>query len=317
MKRVLWKISTLFAIFALPLSVAHAADPGKTNYVSIIGGSSGGSWYLVAAGQANVIKKHVPGVDATAQPGGGAENIIRVAKKEVVFGMTMSDNAFFADKGAREYRKKYPEIRAIMGGHDNPMKLIVRTDSGINSVADLKGKKVGMGYPGSAQAITTADLMESMGLRPDQDFKAQWLTPKEVAEALQDGTIDAGFIYIADPTGLIIELASRTPIKFIPLDLGKALAGKPYWYKTKVPGGTYKGIDEDYVTQGANVILITHKDTDPDLVYQVTKALFEHVDEVGETHPAGKEWNLQNATRGVTIPFHPGAERYLKEKGVR
>ena len=296
--------------------IAAVSNVQATKYVSIIAGSSSGSWYLVAAGQANVIKKYVPGVEATAQPGGGAENIIRVAKKEVVFGMTMSDNAFFAEKGEREYKKPYPQIRAVMGGHDNPMKLITRKDSGINSVADLKGKKVGLGYPGSAQAIASATIMQSLGMKPGKDFTAQWLNPREVAQALQDKTIDAGFIYIADPTGLIIELASRTPIKFIQMDLKKILNNRPYWYKTKVKGGTYKGIDKDYITQGANVILITHKDTDPKLVYEVTKALYKHSDEVGAVHPAGKEWIPANATRGVVIPFHPGAAKYLKEIGV-
>ena len=158
--------------------------------------------------------------------------------------------------------------------------------------------------------------MQSMGMKPNKDFKAQWLNPREVAQALQDKTIDAGFIYIADPTGLIIELASRTPIKFIQLDLKKVLKNRPYWYKTKVKAGTYKGIDKDYVTQGANVILITHKDTDPNLVYEVTKALYQHSDEVGAVHPAGKEWISANAARGVVIPFHPGAAKYLKEIGA-
>lgn len=297
-------------------SSASAQKKDSPRQISIIGGSSSGSWYLVAGGQAQVISKYIPGLKAIAEPGGGAENIIRVAKKEVQFGMVMSDNAYYALKGTREFKQPYPDIQAVMGGHDNPMKLLTRKDSGITSVADLKGKKVGLGYPGSSQAVTSAAIMETLGLKPDKDFKSAWITPGEIADALLDKTIDAGFMYIADPSGSIVDLITKVPIRFIPLDVDKILAEHPYWYKTVVKAGTYKGLDEDYITQGANVILVTHKDTDPELVYQVTKTLLEHVDEVGAAHPAGKEWNLQNVKRGITIPFHPGAEKYLKEKGV-
>jgi TRAP transporter TAXI family solute receptor len=290
--------------------------PGQVKRISIIAGASSGSWYLVAGGMAKVINKYVPGVEATAEPGGGAENIIRVANKEVTFGMVMSDNLYYAIKGTREFKEAYPNILAIYGGHDNPMKLLTRADSGINSVADLKGKKVGMGHPGSAQAIASAADLETLGLKVDKDFKAMWLNPGEIADALQDKTIDAGFMYIADPSGAMVDLTTKIPIKFINYDVDKIVQAHPYWYKTKLKAGTYKGQDGDYFCQGANVVLVTHKDTDPELVYQVTKALLEHVDEVAEAHRAGKEWNLQGATRGIATPYHPGAAKYLKEKGV-
>lgn len=297
-------------------STGDKPAPGKVQRISIIGGSSSGSWYLVAGGMAKVINKYVPGVEATAEPGGGAENIIRVASKEVMFGMVMSDNLYYANKGTREFKEAYPQVVAVYGGHDNPMKLMVRADSGINSVADLKGKKIGMGYPGSSQAVTAVADMETLGFKVDKDYKALWLTPGEISEALQDKTIDAGFIYIADPSGAMVDLCTKIPIKFLTYDVDKIVQAHPYWYKTKVKAGLYKGLDSDYYVQGANVVLVTHKDTDPELVYKVTKALIEHSDEVAEAHPAGKEWNLQGATRGIATPFHPGAEKYLKEKGA-
>jgi TRAP transporter TAXI family solute receptor len=114
----------------------------------------------------------------------------------------------------------------------------------------------------------------------------------------------------------MVDLCTKVPIKFLDYDVAKIVKEHPYWYETKVKQGIYKGLDKDYLVKGANVVLVTHQDTDPELVYQVTKALLEHVDEVAEAHPAGKEWNIKDVKRGITIPFHAGAEKYLKEKGV-
>lgn len=231
--------------------------------------------------------------------------------------MTMSDNLYYAKRGEREYKEVFDNIRVVISGHDNPMKLMTRADSGITKLEDLRGKKVGMGYPGSSQALTSNAMLISCGLVPNKDFKALWLTPGEISEALMDKTIDAGFNFTADPSGAMTDLATNVDIRFIELDVEKILAEHPYWYKTSVPAGTYKGMDKDYVTVGANVILVARADADPNLVYQVTKALLEHPQEIADAHRAGSEWVVDNVSRGVTVDFHDGAKKYFAEKGIK
>ncbi len=292
-----------------------AALAGKKQ-ISIIAGSSGAAWYIVGGALANVITKYVDGVSATVEPGGGAENIIRVSKGEVPFGMTMSDNLYYAKQGKREYKQIFDNIRVIISGHDNPMKLMTRADSSIKTLHDLKGKTVGMGHPGSSQALASNAMLISCGLTPNKDFKAMWLTPAEISEALMDKTIDAGFNFTADPSGAMTDLTTNVPIRFIEMDVPKILAEHPYWYKTSVPAGTYKGMDKDYVTVGANVILVTRVDTDVKLVHDITKALLEHPKEMADVHRAGSEWITKNVSRGVTVDFHDGAKQYFKEAGI-
>lgn len=310
-------IIMVFAFVACGTTPNNEGDTvDRPSNISIIAGSSGAAWYIVGGGMASVIDQHVEGVSATVEPGGGAENIIRVENKECTLGMTMSDNLYYAKLGEREYDEVYDNVRVIISGHDNPMKLMARADSGITTVEQLRGKKVGMGYPGSSQALASNAMMISMGLVPDVDFTAVWLTPAEIAEGLQDKTLDAGFNYTADPSGAMTELTSNVDIVFITMDVDKIVAEHPYWYKTTLPAGTYKGLDEDYVTVGANVLLVAHKDTDADLIYDITKALLENQDEIAAVHQVGKEWCAENITRGVTVEYHEGALRYFEEANI-
>ena len=314
----------LLLIFAIALVSAACGGSGgdqpkaaAPKNISIIAGSSGAAWYVVGGALSNVISKYVDGVSATVEPGGGAENIIRVSKGEVTLGMTMSDNLFYAQKGEREYKQKFDNIRVVISGHDNPMKLMTRSDSGIKTLQDLKGKKIGMGHPGSSQALAANSMMISCGLVPNQDFTALWLTPAEIAEALQSKTIDAGFNFTADPSGAMTDLAATVPIRFIEMDVEKILKEHPYWYKTSLPANTYRGVDKAYVTVGANVILTAREDTDANLIYEVTKALLTHPREIAESHKAGAEWITANVSRGVTVDFHEGAKRYFKEANIK
>ena len=289
----------------------------KTKKLSIIAGSSGAAWYIVGGALANVITKYVDGVSATVEPGGGAENLIRVSKGEVPLGMTMSDNLYYGKMGKREYKEVFDNIRVVISGHDNPMKLMTRADSKIMKLEDLRGKVVGMGHPGSSQALASNAMLISCGLVPGKDFKALWLNPAEIAEALMDKTIDAGFNFTADPSGALTDLTTSVAIRFIEMDIEKILAEHPYWYKTTVPKTLYKGMDKDYVTVGANVILVARADADPNLIYQVTKNLLEHPKDIAETHRAGAEWITANVSRGVTVDFHDGAKKYFAEKGIK
>lgn len=310
-------IALLFAVTALlgSGSMTTAAAASKQR-IPLLTAASTGTWYIVGSGMAQVINKYVPGVQVTVETGGGAMNAMRIGKKEAILGMTMCDNAHFAYYGGREYTEAYKDLRVVLSGHASPMKIIARAGSGIKTFNDLRGKRVALGYSGSAQAVTAVAICETLGLKPGKDFDVRWLTPEEGAGALKDGVIDATFAYPADPSGSIIELANSIDIVFVQYDVDKVVAKHPYWFKQVLKAGTYRGQNQDYYGVSGVVLLVTHKDADPELIYQITKALLEHPDELGQVHPAAKEWTIENITRGVTIPYHTGTERYLREKGV-
>lgn len=305
-------MATLIVLSGMVGAPAYAA---KT-FINMLCGSSTGTWFIVGGSIASVLNKYVPDIQVTCEPGGGSINAMRVGKGETQLGMTMSENAYYAIIGKREYEEAFPNLRAIGGGFMNPMKLITRAESKINSISDLRGKKVVLGYPGSVQAICATEIMETFGMVADKDYAARWLNPGEACDALRDKAVDAMFLYIGDPASTVLELETAVALKFIPYDVDKVIKGHPYWYKGAVKAGTYKCLTTDYECLCAQVILITAAQVDADLVYRITKAIYDHPDELGQVHPTAKEWVLSNALKGVAIPLHPGAEKYFKERGI-
>lgn len=307
----------VFLAAMVVLAGAMIGTPGYAKtFVNMLAGSSSGTWVIVGAGIADAINKYVPEIRVTVEPGGGSINAMRIGKRETILGMTMSENAYYAYVGKREYNQAFPNLRAIGGGFMNPMKIITRADTGIKSIADLHGKTVALGYPGSVQAICAVFIMESFGMVADKDYAARWLTPREAADALRDKRVDAMFLYIGDPASTVLEIETAVNLRFVPYDVDKVIEGHPYYYKGVVEAGTYKCLTQDYEALCAQVILVTTEDVDADLIYKVTKAIYDHPEEISKTHQAGKEWVLKNALKGVAIPLHPGAERYFKEKGL-
>jgi uncharacterized protein len=289
-------------------------------FVSIATGGSGGTYYIIGGGMGKIIEKYVPDVKVSVEStAASTENCRLVAAKKVKFAIVMPDSAFFAYNGGREFGdKKYPNIRGVMAGHTSTMHFIVRSKSGIKSLADLKGKKVALAAPGSPSAFIAEAALEAYGLTK-KDYKPTLLTYAEQADALRDDTIDMACIFAGVPASSALDISTTHDVTFLGVgkeEMNKVIQKHPYWTAGVIKAGTYKKQTTDIPTFNSPAMLITSDDVEADVVYAVAKAIMDHTPELKAIHPQGAEWDLADAAEGVAIPFHPGAAKFLMEKGI-
>jgi hypothetical protein len=299
------------------MASANPAEAQKKKFVSIATGGTGGTYYIIGAGLAKLINKYIPGVSATSEAtAASVENTKLVGAGKATLALVMPDVGYYAYLGKREFKEKYDKIRGVaIGGHGMELHVMVREESPIKTIEDFRGKRIGVGAPGSGNEVCAKNSFEALGLTY-KDFKPEWLSFTEVATGLKDGTIDIGTILVGSPGSAIMDITRTHNIRFLELEVDRVLKAHPYWYKSAIKKGTYKGVDRDISAVGVGTIIITHQDVDEDLIYKITKTVLEHTSELAEIHPAGKEYAVQFATRGIMIPIHPGSLRYLKEKGI-
>ena len=312
------------AIILLSLVVMMATATGiqaaDKKVLSIATGGTAGTYYAIGGGMAKLVSKYMPGYKLVVQSTGASiENIHLVAKKKVDFAIVMSDPAYFAYIGDREFKgkAKYTNLRAITAGHSSMLQGAVLKSSGIKSITDLKGKKVALGAPGSPSKFGAIAAMEAYGVKPG-DYKDVYLTYAEMIQGVKDGTIDAGWIWAGIPTSSLLDLTSTTKTVLLQIEPGKyphIKKNHPYYSKALIPAKTYSRQEMPVPTISCAGTLITNTDLPAETIYLFTKTILDHTDELGEIHKAGYQWNLAGATAGVAIPFHPGAAKFLKEKG--
>jgi TRAP transporter TAXI family solute receptor len=295
---------------------AGGNDPSQ---LIIATGGTGGTYYPLGGGMAEQIQKNA-GITATAQAtGASAENIRLLRDKKADIAFTQNDIAQYASEGSNMFQQdgKIDSFQAIGALYNETVQIVVAADSNINSVADLKGKRVSVGAPGSGTEMNAQQILEAYGLKFD-DLQLQRLSFADSAKAIQDGQLDAAFQTAGTPTAAITELAATKGVKIIPIDEDKIdamIAKYPFYVKTTVPGNTYQTVPNDITTVSVKSMLVVRSDLSEDLVYKVTKAIFENTDKLG--HAKAKEIKLENALAGVSLPVHPGAKKYFDEKGVK
>ncbi len=217
----------------------------------------------------------------------------------------------FADEGALQ------SFRVIGGLYAEAVQLVTM-DPAIKSVADLKGKNVSIGAPGSGVYFNAIDVLAAAGLT-EEDINAQYQSFGDSTEALKDGKIDAAFIVAGAPTPAITELATTTEAYLVPIDgdiAAAVMANCPYYTVVTIPAGTYPKQDADVQTVTVKATLIVSASADENAVYEITKAIFDNTAAIAAEHVKGAELSLENATSGMTAPFHKGAARYFAEKGI-
>lgn len=306
--------------FTLLVFGIGAAMAAPAQFISIGTGGTGGTYFILGTGMAKIIEKYVPNVKVSVESTAATiENIRLVASKKVQFAIVMPDGAYFAYYGGRTFKDtKYPNLRSVMAGHTSPMHFIVRSNSGIKSLADLKGKRVALSAPGSTAVFMAESAIEAYGFTKN-DYKPMLLTYTEQANALRDGTIDMACIFAGAPAAAAVDLSTTHEVTFLPVgseEMKKVLKDHPYCKEFVIKAGTYKGQKADVKTFATSSILVTYAELEPGLVYAVTKAILDHTPELKAVHPQGAEYDLADASVGVAIPLHPGAEKYLAEKGA-
>lgn len=289
--------------------------------VSIATGGTAGVYYIIGAGISQLAEKFAPNLKITvSNTGASTENVRLLGDGTVNFAILQPDSPYFAARGEREYtpETKVDNIRGVYAGHRSFTQCIVREDSGINAISELKGKTVAISPAGSPTVYFHRAVLEAVGLK-EGDYKEVYMTYGEMGEAVKNKVVDASFIYLGIPASPILDLESTTKIKILGLtaEEQKSITDKyPYITHGTVPKGAYKCVAEDILTIAALGNLVCRSDVPDDVVYQMVKLIAEHPDEIAALHVSGKEWDLADAHEGLAIPLHPGAEKYYKEKGI-
>jgi len=321
MNKVIPQLLTGFMV-ALVLTPLSADAQVKTR-LAIATGGTGGVYYPIGGGMAALISKHIPNTEATAEvTTASVDNVKLLHGNRIAMALSLPDTAWDGFNGQIRGFKEKTNVRTLMALYSNFMQIVAADGSGIKTIADLKGKRVSTGAPGSGVEVKGLRVLEAYGLTP-KDFKSQdRLGATESAGALKDRKIDAFFWDGGLPTAALLDLAATPGIKInlIPhADAIPKMVAKygPLYFVSNIPKGTYKGIDEDIAVAAATNLLIVNEKMDENLAYQITKLMLEHTADLVAVHKAATEISLKNAVVGSPIPFHPGALRYYKEKGVK
>lgn len=297
------------------------SSSGGRAFISVGTAPVGGAFPVVGGAIAEVLNEHKGPIDWKVQAKGtkgSQENIRRLQQGELELALSNAAITYFAVRGEESWDKPY-DMRAVVTLAPNVAMFITRSDSGIQSIKDLKGKRVIVGPAGAGFEMFVKPLVEEHGVKWDE-FTQLNATQSGAVDMLGDGSADAAFLGGAVPTGSITQAASTFDVFFVPFDeetRQRLIEKYPFFHDATVPAGTYKGLDKDFA--GLNVgsmHLITSANEDEELVYQVTKTIWENRDEIASKHPAGKAINEKNAARNTGTEYHPGAIKFYKEIGV-
>ncbi|MDW3182019.1 TAXI family TRAP transporter solute-binding subunit [Roseobacter sp.] len=253
--------------------------------------------------------------------GGSVYNINTIRAGELEFGVAQSDWQYHAYKGTSRFEEQGPfeDLRAVFSVHPEPFTVVARADAGISTFADLKGKRVNIGNPGSGQRGTMEVVMEKMGWSTSDLALASELKAAEQSAALCDNQIDAMIYTVGHPSGSIQEATTACDSVLVEVsgaEIDALIGDNSYYRSAKIPGGMYRGTDGDVATFGVGATFVTSASVSEDAVYAVVAAVFDNFEDFKKLHPAFANLTAEEmATAGLSAPLHPGAAKYYKEKG--
>ena len=292
--------------------------------IAIATGGTGGVYYPLGGGMANVLTKYVPGYAATARvTGGSVDNLKLIGSKQSEVAMVMVDAAVDALKGEDKFKGNKVDVRTLMVLYPNRMHVVSIEGRGIEKMSDLKGKRVSTGSPGSATEVMAFRVIEAAGLDKDKDMKRERLGVAESTNAIKDGKIDAYFWVGGLPTAGVTDLAATPGIKIKLIDhtdvLDKMNAKYGGIYSADViPAKTYPGQDKDNKITSVQNILVANASLPDKVAYEIVKTFIEHKADLVAVHGEAKNIELAKQTKANSaIPWHPGAVKYFTEKGVK
>jgi TRAP transporter TAXI family solute receptor len=315
---------TLSAVFAAA-TLMGAPAVAQDTFIAIGTGGVTGVYYPTGGAICRLVNRGRSehgircGVEST---GGSVFNINAIRNGELEFGVAQSDWQFhayngssdFADQGAME------NLRAVFSVHPEPFTVVARADAGIETFEDLKGKRVNIGNPGSGQRGTMDIVLNEMGWTTGDFALASELQAAEQSQALCDNNLDAMVYTVGHPSGSIQEATTACDSVLVDVTgpaIDKLIADNPYYRTATIPGGMYRGNDEDTTTFGVGATFVTSTDVSEDVVYEVVKAVFENIDQFKGLHPAFANLDpAEMASDGLSAPLHAGAERYYREAGL-
>jgi uncharacterized protein len=325
--RILGILATLFFVvlfIAIPDPREFARAHGAVQRLSIATGGTGGVWYPYGGGVAKVISDRVQNIEATAEvTSASVDNLklLRNGRADLAFSITdVLADAYRGEGAFRDFGRVPVRTLAVL--YPQPTQLVTFATKPIERLADLRGRVVSIGSPGSGTEILARRILEAAGIDPDRDIRPQGLSVAESVGALRDGKIDAFFWNSGLPAGSVLDLAN-TPgrrIRLLPHDEVlpelRRRYGDSIYYRALIPAATYPGMTGDVPVVALSSALVVDEAMAEELVYEITRALFEHRDDLAAIHPAALELTPGSAVAGSPVPFHPGAIRYYRERGA-
>ena len=319
MKRIIAILMVMAMIFSLSACGGTADGGAKPTTMTMGTGGTAGTYYGYGGILGSQIKTSTGITVNVVSTDGSKANILGIDAGNYQLGTVQSDVMAYGWDGSRSFEQEgaLDSFRVIGGLYAEAVQLVTM-DSSIKSVADLKGKKVSIGAAGSGVYFNAVDILAAAGLS-EKDIQPQYQSFADSADALKDGKIDAAFIVAGAPTPAIQELCTTTSAKLVPIDgdvAKKLMESSPYYTTYKVPAKTYDGQEKEVTTVTVKATLIVSASASEDDVYNITKSIFDNIDAITAAHAKGAELSIENATDGITVPFHAGAAKYFKEKGV-
>jgi len=298
-------------------------------FMTIGGGDFSGVYFPTGRAIAKMINHRRPEyhIRATVEATMGSTfNLNAIMAGYLDFGLAQSDIQYQAVTGLSNWAKKGPqeELRAVFSIHDEPLTLVAAVDTGVQSIADLRGKRVSLGNPGFTQRQIVVDALEAAGLDPKRDISPQTVFASEAPTLLQDNRIDAYFFTVGHPSETIrMALSNERKARIVPISgpaIDKLLNDKKYYAKMPIQVQRfYRGLagpEDEVATFGVVATLCTSSRAPEELVYVLTKIIFENLSEFRRQHPALADLTREGMLRGLTAPLHPGAVKYFKETGM-
>ena len=306
--------------YTVAATMMAAALPASAQQLSIATGGTGGVYYPIGGGFAEMINNHIDGAQATAEvTGASVENMGLIMRGDADLALVLADTAYQAYTGTGDFDGRQIEnTRALASVYPNAVQLVTLAESDIQSIADLAGKRVSVGAPGSGTELNARALLEANGVNYE-DFTPRRLNFNETADAIRDGDIDAGFWSVGPPTSSILNLAATRDIRLIGLsdeEIANAQEVEAVFAPYELAAGMYDGMDEAVQTIGIPNVLVVNADMDEELAYQLTQLLFENTDELIAVHPAANDTTVEFTMNSTPVPLHPGALRYFEEVGA-
>ena len=315
--RVIKRFSLFAATAALTVSCAANAAPV---FINILTGGTSGVYYPIGVGLSQIYSDGIAGAKTSVQATKASVenlNLLQAGRGELA--LALGDSVADAKNGVEDAGFKAPltKLRAIAGAYPNYIQIVANKESGIKTLADLKGKTISVGAPKSGTELNARAIFKAAGLTYEDMSKVQYLPFAESVELIKNRQLDATLQSSGLGMAAIRDLSSTMPLNYvsIPPDVVSKIGNAAY-QPAQIPANTYDGQPESVPTVAITNILVTREDVSDDIAYQMTKLMFENLTRLGNSHSAAKDIKLQNAAKNLPIPLHPGAERYYKEAGA-
>ena len=318
-----WALAVVIGLLFISTS-ATAQTERKPVYLSMGTSSIGGTSHILGSGMAKIVRDEFPYIRIAAEITGGSPDNLRLAETgKVQFGLSTADAVHDSYNGAGQFgfTKANKNLRGIVSGYPAICQIYTLAKSDIKQISDLRGKKISLGAVGSIGNSMMPIILEQYGMVMKKDWYPEYLGHADGAAALGDRHVDAVIVAGSTPIAAVMSISTTHDIRLLPIDqdkLNAILAPRPFWKPWTIPPGIYRKVDYPVNTFLVAHMLFADKNVPEDIVYNITKVILENTDKLAKIHKEGASFTTKDVKMAIdgVVPFHPGAEKYLKEKGI-